>query len=150
MCVLGGESPACISWPQIRALTCAHTHTHTHTEPREPLGVCHRQPAGLPDQTKAKGTFSPGPEVSSGDRELARSPLPSKGEASRKPDSLLKKKKFFISLKSQTKLIRMHCNENTVPRQTVFSESSIIWGRRGGHGPHPLLAAPGCSELGAG
>ena len=81
-----------------------HTHTHTHTEPREPLGVCHRQPAGLPDQTKAKGTFSPGPEVSSGDRELARSPLPSKGEASRKPDSLLKKKKilYLFEIPNQT------------------------------------------------
>ena len=66
--------------------------------------MCHRQPAGLPDQTKAKGTFSPGPEVSSGDRELARSPLPSKGEASRKPDSLLKKKKilYLFEIPNQT------------------------------------------------
>ena len=120
VCVLGGESPACISWPQIRALACVHTHTHTHTHtlPGEPLGLCHRQPAGLPDQTKAKETPSPGPEVRSGDRELARSPLPCNGEAGRKPDSLIKKKKTknFISLKSQTKSIRKHCNENTIPK----------------------------------
>ena len=74
------------------------THTHTHTLPGEPLGLCHRQPAGLPDQTKAKETPSPGPEVRSGDRELARSPLPCKGEAGRKPDSLIKKKKKKLYL----------------------------------------------------